>query len=89
MRHVTHLSGAACIELIYPKYCFFAAFRVRIFHLIRKRYNVVSKRVSVGNVPAQTGKGSGMDSWTERSEETILRVIRTRVGFNTECALLL
>ena len=89
MHHVTHLSSAACIEFMYPEYCFFAAFRVRIFHLIRQRYNMVTKRVSVGNVPAQTSKGGGMDSWTKRSEETILRVLRARVGFNSECVLLL
>ena len=44
---------------------------------------MVTKRVSVGNVLAQTSKGGGMDSWTERNKETILRVIRARVGFNT------
>ena len=43
---------------------------------------MVTKRVSVGNVPTQS-KGGDMDSWTEHSEETILRVIRARVGFNT------
>jgi len=74
---------------MYPEYRFFAAFRVRTFHLIRQRYNVVTKWVSVGNAPAQTSKGGGMDSWKERSEEKILRVIRARVGFNTECVLLL
>jgi len=48
-------------------------FLVGTFQLIRQQYNVVTNGVSVGNIPTQTSKDSGMDSWMECRKEIILR----------------